>query len=170
VPAAQTGITASGQQAIAQQAAGATPGVSPASAQALAGLALPGAPPPLPDVPGLNLPPTPSTPPAAPPPPAPAPSPNSAPVAIAFPPDSAVLPADDAAAIAAIATQRNGATVLAGGFGDDTSLILALARARRVADALTAAGVPASAIRLSAMAAGSGGFVQLVYETPTLHP
>ena len=34
---------------------------------------------------------------------------------------------------------------------------------KRVADALTADGVPASAIRLTAAADGSGGFVQLVY-------
>jgi outer membrane protein OmpA-like peptidoglycan-associated protein len=57
---------------------------------------------------------------------------------------------------------------LAAGFGDGgatdaAALSLALARARAIADALTAAGVPPSAIILDAAAAGSGGFVQLVY-------
>jgi hypothetical protein len=38
-----------------------------------------------------------------------------------------------------------------------------LSRARRLSDALTANGVPPAAIQISAMEAGSGGFVQLVY-------
>jgi hypothetical protein len=53
------------------------------------------------------------------------------------------------------------AHVLAGGFG--SSFSLALARAQRLGEALTAAGVPAADIKLLARPAGSGGFVQLVY-------
>ena len=39
----------------------------------------------------------------------------------------------------------------------------AISRAERLADALTADGVPATIIRLVAMSGGSGGFVQLLY-------
>jgi outer membrane protein OmpA-like peptidoglycan-associated protein len=46
---------------------------------------------------------------------------------------------------------------------DAAALTLAVRRARRIADALTAAGVPPGAITLVASAAGSGGFAQLVY-------
>jgi outer membrane protein OmpA-like peptidoglycan-associated protein len=71
-------------------------------------------------------------------------------------------------ALTAIAPGLGASKVLAAGFGDggaadSQSLALALARARAIADALTAAGVPASAIILDAAATGSGGFVQLVY-------
>jgi len=159
-PAPQPALTQSGIDARVRAN---TPDVSPPSSAALAGLTLPDAPPPLPNVPGLNLPATPSTPA---PPPAPvaatvAPPQNSAPVALGFQPGSAVLPPDEVAALRGIAAARGKADVLAGGFADN--LPLALARARRVADALTASGVPPGDIRITAMAAGSGGFVQLVY-------
>jgi hypothetical protein len=94
---------------------------------------------------------------AAPPPPPPGP-----PQAVGFPPGTALLPHSQAVKIRAFAQTRGDATVLAGGFGDG-SLTLALSRARRVADALTASGVPGHDIRLVASAAGSGGFMQLVY-------
>ena len=128
------------------------------------GWSCPAGAPPLPDVPGLDIPaPQPAVVAAAqvpeaakePPPPGP-------PLAIGFAPGNALLPAAEAGKIKAFAATRGEATVLAGGFGDG-SLPLALARARRVADALTASGVPGSDIRLVASAAGSGGFVQLVY-------
>lgn len=149
------------QAAIAAQAHS---GVSAPSAAALAGLTLPQAVPPLPDVPGLTLPatPTPVPPPAvaeAPPPP---PKPPGPPITIGFPPKTALLPFAAGKTLAAVAAGRGDATVIAGGFGDG-SLPLALARARRLADALTAAGVPPGDIRLTAAADGSGGFVQLVY-------
>ncbi len=151
------------QKSIDEKVRGGAVGVSPPSPAALAGLELPTAPPPLPDVPGLNLPATPSTP--APPPAAvaaaPAPSQDSVPVALGFLPGSAVLPPDEFTALQGIAAARGNANILAGGFGDN--LPLALARARRLADALTASGVPPADIRVTAMAAGSGGFVQLVY-------
>ncbi len=141
------------------------PDVSPPAPGALAGLELPDAPPPPPSVPGLNLPATPSTPAPTPQaaPIAAAPMPNSAPISLAFQPGVAVLPAAELPALQNLAATRGGATLLVGGFGDDTSLTLALARAQRLADALTASGVPAADIQLTAAQAGSGGFVQFVY-------
>jgi len=140
------------------------PDVSPAAPGALAGLELPTAPPPPPNVPGLNLPATPSTPAIA---PAPAKitaaTPDSAPIALAFQPGIAILPAAEIPALRNLAATRGSATLLVGGFGDDTSLTLALARAQRLADALTASGVPPADIHLVAAQAGSGGFVQFVY-------
>jgi outer membrane protein OmpA-like peptidoglycan-associated protein len=147
---------------IAQQAHRASPGVSAPSPEALAGLALPSAPPPLPNIPGIRLPAKPSTAPPPLPAPPPAPPPTSAPVALAFPHGSAVLPEADVTALQAVARDHGRSSILVGGFGDG-SLDLALARARRLADALTAQGVPPAIIRITAMAAGSGGFVQLVY-------
>ena len=163
VPAATRPEAAGAQAVITAQAQS---GVSAPTPGALAGLSLPTAPPPLPNVPGLNLPAQPSPAPgpvaaiaaAAPPPP-----PQAAPpLAIGFAPASALLPAAEAAKIKALAAARGHAGMVACGFGEG-SLQLGLARARRLADALTADGVPGGVIRISAMAAGSGGFVQLVY-------
>lgn len=163
VPAAHAAAPAGAQAAITAQAQS---GVSAPAPGALAGLLLPTAAPPLPDVPGLNLPAEPSPAPGpvfAGPMPLPAiPAPLPAAAAIGFAPGSAVLPPSEAAKIGRLATARGQTDVLAGGFGEG-SLTLALARARRLADALTADGVPGQNIRLDAMAAGSGGFVQLVY-------
>jgi hypothetical protein len=140
-------------------------GISPPSPEALAGLSLPSAAPPPPDVPGIRLP-------AAPAEPAATPRlaaavaplrPASAPIALAFPKNSAILPVREGGALAALAAARGSATCLVGGFGDGTSLNLAIARAQRLADALTAAGVPPAAIALVSAQAGSGGFVQIVY-------
>jgi hypothetical protein len=140
-----------------------TPGVSPPSPGALAGLELPTAPPPAPNVPGYKLPAAPAAPAPAPKPAPPPLPPNGPPVSLAFQPGSAILPFSEAASLRSFAATRGSAKLLAGGFGDGTSLTLALARAQRLADALTASGVPPQDIRLTAMAAGSGGFVQLVY-------
>jgi hypothetical protein len=165
VPPAQAPASPSAAARIAQRVQRSAPGVSPASPEALAGLALPTAPPPNPNVPGLHLPAIASTP-AIPKPvkaaPAP-PPPNGVPVALAFPAGSAILPFKDATALHNFALARGPAQILVGGFGDNVSLTLALARARRLSDALTANGVPPAVIRISAMEAGSGGFVQLVY-------
>lgn len=147
---------------VAAQVQNTGPGVSPPSAEALAGLTLPSAPPPLPDIPGLHLPATPSTPPPPLPKPPPAPPPSSAPIALAFPAGSAVLPELDATALQAAALDHGRSAILVGGFGEG-SISLAITRARRLADALTADGVPPGIIRITAMARGSGGFVQLVY-------
>jgi hypothetical protein len=149
--------------------AGTAPAVSPPSPGALAGLVLPAAPPPLPNVPGLAIPSA-----SAPPPPAPhkivkiLPAP-SAPIELAFAPGSAVLSHKTAVALSGIARGRGVAFIEVGGFGeaagpgDAAALRLALARARRLADQLTADGVPAKDIRMIAAAGGSGGFVQLDY-------
>ena len=163
--APQQGPAASQQAQITQQARG---GVSAPSPGALEGLSLPAGAPPLPNVPGISIPPM-QTGPAesastAKPAPAPAapPKPPSPPVSIGFAPGKALLPFAEEPKILDVAAARGDAQVIAGGFGDG-SLSLALYRARRLADALTADGVPASDIRLVASAAGSGGFVQLVY-------
>ncbi len=162
VPAPQAASAPGAQAAITAQAHN---GVSAPAPGALAGLTLPAAPPPLPDVPGVTLANPVAAPapapvpavvaPAAPPPPAP-------PVSIAFRPDSALLPYSQSGAIQAVAAQRGTAHVRVCGFGEG-SMSLALDRARRLADALTAAGVPGEDIDINAFAAGSGGFVQLVY-------
>jgi hypothetical protein len=94
--------------------------------------------------------------PAAPPPPGPA-------VLLAFPPHSAILPESELSALQKFVNGWTGEKIVAGGFGDDASLPLALARAQRLADALTADHVPASAIKLTAQADGHGGFVRFTY-------
>ena len=110
---------------ISQRVHSTATGVSPASAAALAGLTLPTAPPPNPNVPGLHLPARldPGHPrrPAA---PAPTP-PNGVPVSLAFPPGTAILPFKDATTLRNIAVARGPAKILVGGFGDDASLALA---------------------------------------------
>jgi outer membrane protein OmpA-like peptidoglycan-associated protein len=144
-----------------------------ANPAALAGLTLPGAVPPPPNVPGVFIPATPTPhvlaykiPPAA---PAAAKQPNSAPISLAFRPGSAILDNKTNDALTTLAGTVGDATVLAGGFGqpgavaDAAALKLALERARAIADALTAAGVPASQVTLVAGANGEGGFAQLVY-------
>ncbi len=166
-------VTAAAQATVAARVAGtAPPAVSPPAPGALEGLELPAGPPPPPNVPDLVVPK------AAPvvaalaapvPPPVAAKPPPSAPVALAFPRGSAVLPHDTAVALSGVAAASGSANMLVGGFGDAASpgdpaaMTLAIARARRLADALTAAGIAPARIRLSAAAAGSGGFVQLVY-------
>jgi outer membrane protein OmpA-like peptidoglycan-associated protein len=173
VPPEPVGLTTAQYAAVAQRLAPvpAETASTTANPAALAGLALPDAPPPVPNVPGLDLPATPAPHvfvplPAA----APAPAPQaSAPVSLAFTPGSAILSPDAVTALSAIAQAHGIAAILAGGFGeqvatpDDAALTLALERAEAIADALTAAGAPPAAIRLTAAAAGSGGFVQLVY-------
>jgi len=172
VPPAPTGLTTSETAAAAKRLVP-VPAETPATRAnqaALAGLTLPAGIPPVPNVPGLDLPSTPAphvilrptaTEAAAPP--------YSAPVSLAFQPGSAIVIPKTEAALVAIAGSRGTAEILAGGFGDagaatnPHALTLAVERAQAIADALTAAGAPPSAIRLTAAAAGSGGFVQLVY-------
>jgi outer membrane protein OmpA-like peptidoglycan-associated protein len=144
-----------------------------ANPAALEGLTLPGAAPPPPNVPGSYVPAVPA--PhvityAAPPKPAPVAKPvDSTPVSLAFAPDSAILDGKTDDALATLAGTRGDATMLVGGFGrpgagpDATALQLAVERARAIADALTAAGVPTGDVTMVAAADGAGGFVQLVY-------
>jgi outer membrane protein OmpA-like peptidoglycan-associated protein len=172
VPAAPVALSPRQQAQVSQRIAGTAPDVSAPAAGALAGLVLPGAAPPPPDVPGLNLPAVP-TPYMAPVAAAPAPAPRAAastPVALSFAPGSALLSTEAAKALAGMAAARGQQNVLVAGFGeaacppgDAAALGLALARAQRLAAGLTADGVPPKAIRLVVAAAGSGGFVQLVY-------
>jgi hypothetical protein len=105
-------------------------------------------------------------PPPAPPPPAPV---DGAPISLGFRPGSAILEFGNEQALQTLADSRGDATVLAGGFGkpgavaDAAALQLALERARAIADALTADGVPAEDVEIVAGADGNGGFAQLVY-------
>jgi hypothetical protein len=164
VPPAPPPETPDLQAKIAAKVANQATGVSPPSPAALAGLELPGAPPPVPEIPGLYVPPLPPppAPPKTTPPKRPTP-PNPPPVLLAFARGSAVLPIQNVKPLSAVVAERGPAHVLVGGFGDGTSLTLALARARRLAAQLTADGVPPNAINLVASRDGSGGFVQLVY-------
>lgn len=138
-----------------------------ASPQALAGLSLPAAPPPLPTISGLKLA-SGMGESAAPKPLAitdakpPSTRPSGPLVTIGFRSGSALLPYSQHQLVEAVAAKRGDAQIRVCGFGDG-SLHLALARARRLGDALTAAGVPGDKIHIMAFAAGSGGFVQLVY-------
>jgi outer membrane protein OmpA-like peptidoglycan-associated protein len=84
------------------------------------------------------------------------------PQAVAFRPGSALLPPEQAKQLATFAAQRGAAAIRVAGFGEGKPS-LAIARARRIADELTAHGVPPGQISLAALAEGSGGFVQLVY-------
>jgi outer membrane protein OmpA-like peptidoglycan-associated protein len=114
---------------------------------------------------------TPTPPPVAPaPPPAPLPPPG-APVAIAFPAGSAVLPPVALATLKALAAQRGSRSIAVIGFGgahaadppvQAAALPLALNRARAVAANLISLGVPGSAIRLLALAQGNGATARVV--------
>lgn len=182
VPAAPAALTATEKQAVQQQlqtagTAPATPaGMALAAAPgALGGLTLPDSAPPEPDVPGINWQGLPAATPVAmaAPPAAVTVKPDGPPILLAFQPKSALLDAQAQTALAALAKARGSADIRVGGFGeqnaavdpvqDAAALTLGLQRARRIADALTAAGVPPAKITLVASAAGSGGFAQLVY-------
>lgn len=91
--------------------------------------------------------------------------------ALAFLPGTETLVTRDRAVLANLASRGSGATFRVTGFADEAgagrALDLPLARARVVADALRAAGVPAEAIELGGAArqgpAGRGAEVRLVY-------
>lgn len=144
------------------------PGALAASPQALAGLTLPAQPPPVPTIPGVTLSSGMVTSPSMPVAKQPSSQTESVirrfgpPVSIAFRPSSALLPHRQLVLVEALAAKRGKADIRVCGFGEG-SLPLALARARRLADALTAVGVPGHNINITAFAAGSGGFAQLVY-------
>ena len=174
VPAAPVALSKAQQDALAARLNANSPMIAATEPNpaALAGLSLPAAPPPVPDLPGVRVP-------AAPPPAVRAPfAPvavaakphDGVPLAIGFQPGSAILSTATLMEIQHFTARRGSAKLLVGGFGeqsadgpDEGSLDLALDRARAIGDALTADGVPPGAIVLNAAAAGSGGFVQLVY-------
>lgn len=90
---------------------------------------------------------------------------------VGFAPGSAALSPDDAAAIKQFAAKRGSATIVVTGYGDvagndltaqTTALSLGLSRAQAIANALTAAGVPPSAVRVGAEAAGRGARLLLL--------
>jgi outer membrane protein OmpA-like peptidoglycan-associated protein len=180
VPPVPEALTPAQAQAVQTQLAQAkaapelpTSAPDPAADIALGGLMLPIAAPPEPNVPGVNWQGLPQpVAPVRPPPAQPAPKtevPDGPPILLAFRPNSALLSPDGQTALKALAVARGDATIRVGGFGeqgampDAAALTLGLRRARRIADALSAAGVPPQAITLTAAAAGSGGFAQLVY-------
>ncbi len=105
--------------------------------------------------------------------PAATPVPQAAPglVPIAFAAGSSVLPRDAYLALRALSVARHGRTIDVTGRGEAPSslpalqaaaLQLGLERAQAIAAALNVAGVPPSAIRLHAAAAGRGGWARLV--------
>ena len=163
VPPPQPPAAQGAQAAITAQARG---GVFAPAPGELAGLSLPTTAPPVPDVPGVSITNPPVNAVAAPVPvvtpltkPASAKPPTLPPVAVAFAPGSALLTYQQGLLVRGAAARRGDAHVRVVGFGDG-SMDLALARARRLADALTAAGVPGADIEISALADGSGGIVQ----------
>lgn len=81
------------------------------------------------------------------------------------------MPTPGTTSLRSLAGQRGEASIQVTGFGearsfdpDDqaTGLSLALSRAQTMADALTAAGVPAAAVQIDAEAVGRGGTARLV--------
>jgi outer membrane protein OmpA-like peptidoglycan-associated protein len=148
---------------------------APAGGAEAAMPAMPDAPPPAPHLPGLQVPDRPAPTPleqAPPPPPAPvAVQAPGAPVAIAFAPGSAVLPAGAAAALKALAQTRGNGAIAVVGYGgaaegdpagQAAALPLAYARAQAIASALYQAGVPAQSVLTTGEAAGNGGGARIV--------
>lgn len=133
---------------------------------------LPASPPAPADLPGASPLPPPIKPPS--PPPAAAPLPPGS-IAVPFAPTAATLAPDGAAAVHATAVQWSNAGAKAGiviiGYGDAVSsdpaiqanaLTLALLRARAIAKALVADGLPAGAMVTDAQSEGRGAAVRLV--------
>lgn len=103
---------------------------------------------------------------------APAPSANPAnTVSVTFITGSAALPQLASDSLKQLAARRGSGIIAITGYGDaassdadaqSTALTLGLSRAQAMATALTAAGVPASAVRVDAEAIGRGGTARLV--------
>lgn len=102
--------------------------------------------------------------------PTPAPVPAGA-VLVSFAPRSAALPSDAASTLKPLLAKRGAASIVVTGHGEAASsdpsvqsaaLTLGLARAKAVAAALTADGVPASAVQVGAQASGRGATVRLL--------
>lgn len=93
------------------------------------------------------------------------------PLGIGFSANSAVVAPPDETALKNLASRRGNHPIEVVGFGDATdatpqvqaeAVDLALARARAIAAALNANGVPPAAIRMSARASGRGGAARLI--------
>jgi len=133
---------------------------------------LPTTPPPPPNLaaaPGAS-PPAPVAPPPA-PPAAAAPPANANAVSLTFVDGSADLPPTAASTLKALAARRGNSVIAVTGYGDATSdspdaqsaaLVLGLSRAKAIATALAADGVPGSAVQVDAQAIGRGGAARLV--------
>jgi outer membrane protein OmpA-like peptidoglycan-associated protein len=159
------------------------------AAEAGAPPAMPATPPRPPNLPGIaaagpRLPAAAAPAPAAVPPPAPAPTamaaatpaqpPPSNPantISVTFVNGSAALPSTAADTLKQLASRRGNGVIAVTGYGDASSnepdaqsaaLTLALSRAQAMANALTAAGVPATAVQIDAEAIGRGGTARLV--------
>ncbi|HQT73777.1 MAG: hypothetical protein B7Z59_07050 [Acidiphilium sp. 37-67-22] len=94
------------------------------------------------------------------------PAPAVPPLRLGFAPRGAVLSSTQLALLRGFAARRGGHPVIAAGFApadEPESLRLALLRATAVANALEAAGVPPSDIRIEALAGGRGGVAQVIY-------
>jgi outer membrane protein OmpA-like peptidoglycan-associated protein len=92
-------------------------------------------------------------------------------IGVVFAYGSSDLPPASAAPLRALAGRRGNMLIAVTGFGDapDSSpdaqaaaLKLGLARAQTISTALTADGVPASAVQLDAQAMGQGGTARLI--------
>lgn len=90
---------------------------------------------------------------------------------LAFDPGASVLTPLTAEAVKQAAAHRQGQTIVLTGYGDATSsdpamqakaMSLAIARAKALAGALEAAGVPASAIQIGGEAAGRGASLRML--------
>ncbi|MBN8898948.1 MAG: OmpA family protein, partial [Rhodospirillales bacterium] len=141
-----------------------TPGSPGTSAGATPEIALPGGPPPRAAAAG--------SPPSAAPAQAPATAaPAGGGARVGFAPGSAALSPEAAASVKQFASSRGSSTIVVTGYGDATgsdvaaqtaALSLGLSRAQAIANALTAAGVPQSAVRVGAEAAGRGARLLLL--------
>lgn len=93
--------------------------------------------------------------------------PQQKPVRVSFRPGAALLSPAELDALHALARRRGNHRIAAIGFAPNRNaagLELALLRATAIANALTAAGVPGSAIRIEALATGRGGVAQVIYD------
>ena len=157
-------------------AAGAAASATTQIAAATPPPSMPDTPPPPPQVPGADIPPTKPAPPPAKPPPSPAGKPplseaEAKPLTIGFPLGSAVIPPAEFDSLRALAARRGSRAIAVIGYGDASNatpetqtaaVTLALARARAVIAALTAAGVPMDVISMDAEANGHGALAHLV--------
>ncbi len=91
--------------------------------------------------------------------------PVASPLLIGFQPGRAIVSHQDQLALRTLASHRGAATIAAIGFAPaqtPADLALALQRATAIANVLTEAGVPATAVRLEALTTGRGGAAQVL--------
>lgn len=161
---------ASAATRMASAAAAVPPSPTAASQEAAAAAPLPAIPPASPKLSGPGAPAVPPAVVASASPAVPRPMPVNA-VTVEFVPGSATLPPGAAEVLKGVAAKRGTAVIAVTGYGEANSddptaqsaaLSLGLSRAQAVEKVLTADGVPASAVRVGAEAAGRGASVRLV--------